>query len=134
MKRFLSFIIWTVLLTVLSFHNTLMVFWDSTTMSMWSMEMESTQWNCHEDLNTVEECVSICCYDDDLVTTSISNFQTQNNKKYSEKIKYTLVELSFSKSLIYEWDLIWNISPPDIVWITIDYSYTSLTWVIKSNT
>jgi len=130
MKRFISFILVTVLLTVLGFHNSVMAFWGDINISMWNhSDMNSQMENCHEE--SISDCKSICCFDDNS-TVKFSNINFQNNKKEFDKIKYSFIELSFEQSFIYEWNLIWNISPP--IWeLTINsYNYSSLTGIIKS--
>lgn len=131
MKRFLSFIIWTILLIVLSFHNQVMAFWSWIEVSMWNhMNMDSKLEKCHWD--NLENCESICCFDTDFSFQNL-NLNISNNKKIFDKLKCNLYELSFNQSFIYEWNLIGNISPPEknvLLWAN---QYISLTWIIKSN-
>lgn len=110
-----------------------MAFWDIMKSDMWEIShMESWIMDCHEEWN--DEKDDICCYDKDYGFSSLSNIQTQNNKKKFDKTKYNLVELSFLTSPIYEWNLIWNISPPYQATNIKSYDYISLIWIIKSNT
>ncbi|MFK7779576.1 MAG: hypothetical protein QM490_00275 [Candidatus Gracilibacteria bacterium] len=133
MKRFISFILAIVLFTVLGFHNLVMVFGDSIEMSMGNhVQMDSLN-EKHHNLS-IDDCYSICCIDNDFSNQGISNIQTQNNKKILNKLKYTFIELCFTNSLINEWALIGNISPPDRGIIIQKYNYISLIGIIKSNT
>lgn len=132
MKRFLSFIIWTVLITVLSFHNQVMVFWDNKDISMWNhMNMDSQTEKCH--WNNIDDCKNICCISNESIS-QVANINIWNNKKIFDKLKYSFIELLFDKSFIYEWNLIWNISPPNLNIFIKNDEYINLTWIIKSNT
>ena len=132
MKRFLSFIIWAVLISVLSFHNQVMAFWDNINISMWNhMTMDSQIEKCH--WNDIKDCESICCINTDF-TFQNSNINITNNKKLFDKLKYNFFELSFDNSFIHEWNLIWNTSPPILNIFAKKHEYIALTWIIKSNT
>jgi len=109
-----------------------MAFWDNINISMWNhSEMNSQIENCHTE--SLSDCKSICCFEDSS-STKFSNISFQNNKKIFNKLKYSFVELSFEQSFIYEWNLIWNTSPPINEFIIGNLNYYSLTGIIKSNT
>lgn len=111
-----------------------MVFWSDLDFSEINhfQNVDMKMQECHsEDL---EDCVSICCVDNDFNIQSFSNIISQNNKKDLSKIKYFFYELSFDKSYIYEWNLIGNISPPLDIIDDKKTNYLSLVWIIKSNT
>lgn len=133
MKRFISFILLTVLSAVLSIHNPVMAFWDVVKKSVWeSYQTESMIMNCHEEESNDKD--DICCYDKDYWFSSVSNIQSHDNKKKFDKIKYSFIDISFETFSIYEWNLIWNISPPYKEESLQKSNYVSLIWIIKSNT
>lgn len=144
MKQFISYIINFVFIFILSFHNSVMAFWDDINLSMWNHSVshniliENIEFipDCHKkisEININNECKSICCIHD---KNSVTNYLWNNliNQKKFDKQKVISYILSFENSYIYELDFISNIAPPEIWKIYIQKEYKNLVWITKSNT
>ncbi len=133
MKRFISFILFIVIFTVLSIHNQVMAFWNVVKKSVWEdNKVKSMMMNCHQKEHNNKN--NICCYNKDYGFSTSSHIQSQNNKKRFNKIKYNFINIFFEKNNIYEWNLIWDIFPLYKEKVTHFCNYISLIWIIKSNT
>lgn len=133
MKRFISFILCSVFFTVISYHNSVMAFWNSLNWTTWNHSvMQSQHEDCHD--MTIDYCLSICCIDNDFWISNFSNLQSQNNKEKIDKFKFKSVEINFKQLPIYNWSLIWNLSPPIIFSEYKNHEYIYLIWIVKSNT
>lgn len=90
--------------------------------------------NCHS--NSMSDCNSICCYDNNYSILIANTNENQTLKKKVDKIKYSFLDISTSSNLVSQLKYLWNISPP------IDYLYDiyknnlyiNLIWIVKSNT
>lgn len=119
---------------IISYHDPVMAF---------SGSMEEIQMCNHGQIElkqkvvenkTVDDCVSICCYDKDFSNTYFSNVNNWWNKKKLEKIKLSFDNFDLSYFDISSSKLITNIAPPIIKNYIIKNNYIYLIWIIKSNT
>lgn len=117
-------------------------------MAFSSSEMISSMWNhiivvnssseklenCHS--NSMDDCPSVCCYDNDYSNITASTIQNQNLKKKVDKIKYSYLDISLSSNLVSQLKYLWNTSPPNyyLYGNYRDKSYKNLVWIIKSTT
>lgn len=110
-------------------------------MAFWDYFIDSINNNTEINLDLHNDCegsnnssnIKICCLDSVLY----SNCSKNDSQKYNNfNKKYFYFYLSFSESLIYDFNFIWNNSPPNIKNLNKENikNYIKLTWIIKSNT
>lgn len=115
-----------------------MAFGDEISFSMWNHNIEIQNIpDCHNsDTSDFDDCESICCYDRDYTTNNslISNFSQNTIKKY--KIIISFFDIWVIDSLVFDWNFIWDTSPPDptISFKIQENIYIKLVWKTKSNT
>lgn len=115
-----------------------MAFGDKISFSMWNhnIEVQNIPDCHHSDTSDFDDCESICCYDRDYTTNNslISNFSQNTIKKY--KIIISFFDIWVIDSLVFDWNFIWDTSPPDptISFKIQENIYIKLVWKTKSNT
>ena len=118
-----------------------MAFGDKISSSMWNHNIKVQDVSdCHHDEEDSNKdfgnCKSICCYEKDYTTNNFLLSNTTQNIIKKFKILISFFDIWDLDNLVFDWNFIWNTSPPNHEIISLFYNdlYISLVWIIKSNT